>query len=99
MVSPESLYVFTLLNVVDIMTTAEGLRRGAYEANPVARKMLERFGVAGLFILKYLGMGLVILIGATTNALETSIWIANIVLSIVAAWNSATILKLKQRTK
>lgn len=99
MVSTETLYVFTLLNVVDIMTTVEGLRRGAYEANPVARKMLEKFGVAGLFILKYLGMGLVILIGATTNTLETSIWIANIMLSIVAAWNSAIILKLKQRTK
>ncbi|MEM4952209.1 MAG: DUF5658 family protein [Ignisphaera sp.] len=99
MVSTETLYVFTLLNIVDIMTTVEGLRRGAYEANPVARKMLEKFGVAGLFILKYLGMGLIILVGATTNTLETSIWIINIMLSIVAAWNSATILKLKQKSR
>ncbi len=97
MVNPEALYVFTLLNLVDIMTTVEGLRKGAYEANPTARWFLERFGTAGLFILKYFAMGCIVLAGAVSGNLEFSIWVCNIVLSVVSGWNSFTILRLRRK--
>lgn len=96
MVSAESLYAFTLLNLVDVMTTVEALRRGGYEANPIARWFLERLGVAGLFLLKYLGMATVVLLGALMGNLEGSIWVNNAVLGGVATWNSVQILKLKK---
>ncbi|MEM4061116.1 MAG: DUF5658 family protein [Pyrobaculum sp.] len=97
--SAESLYVFTLLNLVDIMTTVEALRKGGYEANPVARWLLEKFGTAGLFILKYFGMGAVVLAGAVSGNLEFSIWVNNIILGCVSAWNSFTVLRLKKRNE
>jgi hypothetical protein len=89
-------YTFAFLNFADISTTIAGIKRGAFEANPVARRLLEKFGWAGLFILKYFGMGAVLLVGALTNSLNTSIWINNIILSAVVAWNSYVNLKLQR---
>jgi hypothetical protein len=90
-----SLLVFTLLNLLDIITTYNVVKKTSTEseANPIARFIMQRMGLTGLFILKYLGMGLIVLIGFITNALETSIWINNIILSGVVAWNSYINLK------
>jgi hypothetical protein len=93
-VDENALYTFAFLNLADISTTIAGLKSGAYEVNPLARKLLEKFGWTGLFILKYLGMGAVLLIGALTNSLNLSIWINNIFLAVVCAWNSYVNLKL-----
>jgi hypothetical protein len=95
-VDENALYTFTFLNLADISTTISALKRGAYEANPIARWLLKRFGVAGLFLLKYFGMGVIVLIGALTNSLNLSIWINNILLSIVVAWNSYVNLRLQR---
>ncbi len=96
-VDENALYAFLFLNMADVATTIHGLKRGAFEANPIARWLLQRFGYAGLFILKYLGMGLILLTGALTNSLNLSIWLCNIILGAVCAWNSYVNLKLSKK--
>ncbi len=98
-VDENALYTFAFLNLADISTTIAGIKRGAFEANPLARKLLEKFGWAGLFVLKYFGMGAVLLVGALTNSLNTSIWISNVLLGAVVAWNSYVNLKLQRESR
>ena len=78
-----ALVIFTLLNLLDIITTYNVIRKvgATAEANPVARYVIERMGVAGLFALKYFVMGVVVLVGWLQNALAHSIWINNVILS------------------
>ena len=96
-----ALLVFTLLNLLDIITTYNVIRRvgSVAEANPLARFLLERMGVAGLFALKYFVMGAVVLVGYLGNALLHSIWVNNIMLSAVVAWNSYQNYKLSSRER
>ena len=99
----ESLYnaliVFTLLNLTDIATTYNVVRKigTRAEANPIARFIMEKLGIAGLFLLKYAGMAVIIVIGLLENNLEASIWINNIILGAVTAWNSYMNYKLRDR--
>ena len=85
-----SLLVFSLLNILDIITTYNVVKKTSVEseANPIARFVMKKMGVAGLFAFKYLAMGIIIVIGFLTNNLEPSIWINNIILAGVVAWNS-----------
>jgi len=85
-----ALLVFTLPNITDIITTYNVLRRLGveHEANILARVLFKRFGIAGGFLLKYFGMGFIILVGLLTGQLVSSIWVNNIVLALVTAWNS-----------
>ena len=94
-----SLLVFALLNILDIITTYNAIKKTSTEseANPLARFIMQKTGVAGLFILKYFGMGIIILIGFIMNNLETSIWINNIILGGVVAWNSYQNYRLRNR--
>ena len=99
----ESLYnaliVFTLLNLTDIATTYNVVRKigTRAEANPIARFIMEKLGIAGLFLLKYAGMAVIIVIGLLENNLEASIWINNIILGAVTAWNSYMNYKLREK--
>lgn len=93
----ESLYVFTLLNLLDIMTTKSALEKGGYEANPVARWFLHIMGIPGLFFLKYLVMALIILIGHFSGNLDESIWVNNLMLSVIVGWNSYVNYRLSKR--
>lgn len=97
----DALYTFTLLNIADISTTIAGLKRGAYEANPVGRWFLKMFGIKGLFILKYLGMGLSLLAASlfSPDQTETTIWIWNIILSLIVGWNSYINYKLTKKSE
>jgi hypothetical protein len=85
-----ALLVFALLNLTDIITTYNVLRKRGVsrELNPLARLLFAKFGVTGGFILKYLLCGLLLLIGALTGELVLSLWVWNIVLAVVTAWNS-----------
>lgn len=85
-----ALLAFTLLNVLDVITTYNVVRRAGSlaEANPVARILIEKLGVAGMFILKYFGMAFIVLVGWLQGALAESIWVNNVILSAVVAWNS-----------
>ncbi len=85
-----SLLVFSLLNILDIITTYNVLHRYGvqHEANPLARIIFGKLGIAGGFILKYIGMTLIILLGLISNNLVESIWVNNILLGGVVAWNS-----------
>jgi len=85
-----ALLVFTLLNVADLITTYNVLRKHGVsrELNPFAYILFERFGIAGGFILKFLLGGAFILMGALLGFLTLTVWIWNIVLAIVTAWNS-----------
>jgi len=95
-----SLLVFALLNILDIITTYNAIKKTSTEseANPLARFIMQKTGVAGLFILKYFGMGVIILVGLITNNLEQSIWINNILLGGVVAWNSYQNYRLRDKT-
>ena len=90
-----ALLVFALLNIADIITTYNVLRKHGVERelNPLAYLLFKRFGIAGGFILKYIVCGVLILAGALAGFLTLSIWIWNIVLAIVTAWNSYVNLK------
>jgi hypothetical protein len=94
-----SLLVFALLNILDIITTYNVIKKTSIEseANPIARFIMRKAGVVGLFILKYFGMGIIILIGFILGNLEGSIWINNIILGGVVAWNSYQNYKLRDR--
>ena len=93
-----SLLVFSLLNILDIITTYNVLRKYGvqHEANPLARAIFSKLGIAGGFILKYFGMALIVLFGFLSNNLVESIWVNNILLSGVVAWNSYVNYKKKQ---
>lgn len=91
----ESLYVFTLLNLLDIMTTRSALEKGGYEINPIARWFIKVMGLSGLFFLKYLVMALIVLVGHLSGNLNESIWVNNIMLSIIVGWNSYINYKLR----
>lgn len=94
-----ALLTFTLLNVLDIITTYNVIRRAGSvaEANPVARWFIERLGVAGLFILKYFAMGFIVAVGVVQNALAESIWVNNVILALVVAWNSYQNYRLRSK--
>jgi hypothetical protein len=91
--------VFSLLNILDIITTYNVVKKTSIEseANPIARFVMKKMGVAGLFVLKYIMIGVIILIGFTTNNLEGVMWINNIILSGVVAWNSYQNYKLRDK--
>ena len=84
-----ALLVFTLLNITDIITTWNVIRKYSeeHELNPIARWLIKKYKAGGLFLLKYFGMGFVVLIGLLTSNLAYSIWILNIILAGVTAWN------------
>jgi len=94
-----SLLVFALLNILDIITTYIAIKKTSTEseANPLARYIIQKTGVVGLFILKYFGMGIIILVGLISGNLEGSIWINNILLGGVVAWNSYQNYRLRDR--
>jgi hypothetical protein len=87
-----ALLVCALLNLTDIITTYNVLRKYGVsrELNPLAYILFKKYGVAGGFILKYLVFGAMLLIVAITNpvALTFTVWLWNIILAVVTAWNS-----------
>lgn len=99
MVSNEAIWTFTFMNLADISTTLVALQRGAYELNPVARYVINRIGLKGLFAFKYLFMGISLALVFIFNpeASEEIIWIWNAVLGIVTAWNSYVNLKILKK--
>lgn len=48
--------VIIVATVADVVTTLTGLSNGVEEANPVIRSMVGSFGVAGLWVVKFLAM-------------------------------------------
>jgi len=96
-----ALLVFTLLNVLDIVTTYNILSRYGveHEANWFARWIFKRMGVAGAFALKYGGMLAIVLASFfTTSDFTAGVWIDNILLSAVIAWNSYVNYKYRDRS-
>ena len=85
-----ALAVFMILNLADIMTTVAAVRLGAVEQNMLARWLLSRFGVVGLYMLKLLLGGAMITAVAvlTPRHLEFVVWIWNAMLGAVVVWNS-----------
>jgi len=99
-----ALLLFTILNLTDIITTYTALKKYGveHEANPIARFISRKLGVVGLYILKYLGMAVIILVGFITGGfygLELSLWLNDIILAGVTAWNSAQIYLARRREK
>ena len=53
---------FVFLSAMDVLLTAVALQFGAYEANILAAWLLERYGVAGLIVLKFTAVPIVIVL-------------------------------------
>jgi len=95
-----SLLVFTLLNILDIITTYNILARYGveHEANLLARWIFKKMGIAGAFAFKYIGMFAVILLSFLfTNDFTAGIWIDNIILAGVVGWNSYANFKYRDK--
>lgn len=88
--------VFILLNILDVLTTRSGLRKGAVEANPVGRFILGRYGVKGLWYMKMAGFGVIALFGFMGWLAEKWLWLINAGLGVVVAWNSLMNFRLKK---
>lgn len=93
------LKLFLVLNFGDILSTEAGLRLGAYEANPIGRWILDLFGVFGLYILKGIGLGLVLVYYAlkywkTPRQVHRIFTVYNLLLAAVIAWNMIVLFQL-----
>jgi len=91
-----ALMIFGLLNLLDWFVTHYALRRGAVEANPVARLVYERFGTVGLYSFKQVVTGVMVFFVSVFGGLglEATLWAWNIVLALVVAWNSFVMLRI-----
>ena len=88
-----AIIVFFLLHLLDVITTSRGLRLGATEKNPLARAILERLGVLGLYSLKMIIGGILLLVAWFYHS-ETLIWGWNIIMALVVTWNSYVNMRL-----
>jgi len=88
--------IHLLLNLLDIFTTYIALRLGGAEGNPLVRKLIEKFGSRGMFLLKNGGMLAISSMTLTQQSLLAVLTISlfNIVLAGVVAWNSYIIVRL-----
>jgi len=85
------LYVFILLNLLDYMTTRAGIIQGAHEKNPLASYILKKYGFMGLYAFKFILTGLIpFIVYLQRNDISKTIWIWNIIFSIVVGINSYT---------
>jgi hypothetical protein len=94
-----SLIVFTLLNLIDIITTFNFIKeRGvSAEANIIARIIFERLGLVGMFVYKLVYMSsILIILFYLFNEFTTTIWVYNVIQSLIIAWNSYMNSKLKK---
>ena len=83
----EALTVFFLLHLLDILTTISGLKRGATEKNSLARFVLEKMGILGLYTFKMMLGGVMLIVAWTTGNINV-IWAWNALMALVVAWNS-----------
>lgn len=51
------IWIVVLLQVLDGWTTKKALEKGAFEKNPIVAKLLESFGIKGLWFAKLVGIG------------------------------------------
>jgi hypothetical protein len=94
-----ALLVFSLLNLIDIITTFNFIKEHGVnaEANPLARLMFKRLGLVGMFVFKLTYMsGILIILFFLFDEFTTSIWVYNIVESMIIAWNSYMNSRLKK---
>ena len=84
----DALLVFMLLNIADILTTRRALSMGGKEANPVARWVLEKYGVRGLWFFKMAVFGGIGIAGFLGLVGEGILWVYNVVFGGIVAWNS-----------
>lgn len=75
-----------LLQILDICTTVVGLRRGAEEANPFLRKLMEKIGVVPVLVgTKLLYILLLILLYDTLPAMFFVIF--SVIYLLIVLWN------------
>lgn len=91
----EALIVFVLISLLDIVTTKRALELGGFELNSIARYIIHRIGVKGLFVFKYLGLLAIIVVAFIYG--EKIVWLANMINALAVAWNSYVIAKILMR--
>lgn len=85
------LILLVILNCLDIYTTKKAIDGGAHEANPIAAKFVDKFGVVGgLAILKGASLALIIagvMITPTTSLMTAMLALADMVYAWVVVHN------------
>ena len=83
---PEHLSLFLILNLADYCNTACIILNGGIEIMPVARGLIELYGLAGLFFHK-----LFVAIGVSylCRNMSDNMWsVLNWLFTVIVAWNS-----------
>ena len=95
-----ALYVFVLVNLLDIMTTRAALLRGAQEANPIARRLLEKYGFVGLHTLKFAIVSILpMFVYAFFGDVGFALWVWNAVIGAVVVWNSIILARVSDKKR
>ncbi|MEM4620562.1 MAG: DUF5658 family protein [Desulfurococcaceae archaeon] len=97
-----SLVVFVLINLIDYIQTHYALKTSKFrELNPLADLIYRSMGTSGLISFKLLVSGLMIMIITLFKNfdVEGSIWLWNIILGFVTAWNSIQLFIYKKFTR
>jgi hypothetical protein len=88
-----SLLLFFLLQVLDVATTIVALALGGREQNPLVGHFMALGTIQGLIVSKVLVFALALAIVLLLRRQNAIRW-ANIVFSLIVAWNLTTIVRL-----
>jgi hypothetical protein len=88
-----SLLLFLLLQVLDVATTILALALGGHEQNPLVGHFMALGPIQGLIVSKLLVFALALAIVLVLRRQNAIRW-ANIVFSLIVAWNLTTIARL-----
>ena len=89
--------VALLLQLGDYLTTVKAIHMGGIEANPVVRKLMDKFGLkAGLGIAKLIGVvAVVVLYNAEPRVAEIGLWALVLLYTVIVISNGYAIKKMK----
>ena len=89
----KSLLIFLLLQVLDFATTLVALAMGGTEQNPLVSHIMALGPVRGLIVSKIIILALAVICALVLRKRNPIRW-ANIVFSLIVAWNLTIIARL-----
>jgi hypothetical protein len=84
----QSRWTFVALQVLDLLTTMVAFHVGAFEANPLVAHLTVLFGrFRGVLIGKLIAI-------AIAMGVRRSVWVVNVLYTLIVSWNVAVMLLL-----
>lgn len=90
------LAAFVAVNVLDMALTLYGLKRGAYEANPLLRLLMRKMPAAAALALTK--GALIVAVALLIDQIGRDLPYAVAVFGLVCAWNVVQIIRLRKTT-